>query len=109
MQETKAANKSDSQQIIRMRGLRQGAYGMLAVVLAVALTQWGLSPAAIGVLVTVSLAGDFVGTLLIGHRADYWGRRRTLAALALLMAPIFHRLLHQFHLEAGKSDTDASS
>ncbi|MGZ6391554.1 MAG: MFS transporter [Ktedonobacterales bacterium] len=69
-----------------MRGLRQGAYGMMAVVLAVALSRWGFSPAAIGVLVTVSLAGDFVGTLLIGHRADLWGRRRTLVALAMLMA-----------------------
>lgn len=76
----------DGQQIIRMRGLRQGAYGMMAVALAIVLTQRGFSPAAIGILVTVSLAGDFVGTLLIGHRADRWGRRRTLVVLAWLMA-----------------------
>ena len=76
----------DGQRIILMRGLRQGAYGLLAVVLAIALTRDGFSPAAIGALVTVSLAGDFLGTLVIGHYADRWGRRRTLALLALLMA-----------------------
>jgi MFS family permease len=69
-----------------MRGLRQAAYGMLAVALAIALTRHGLSPAAIGVLVTVSLAGDFAGTLVIGRWADAWGRRRTLAILAVVMA-----------------------
>ena len=76
----------DGQRIILMRGLRQGAYGLLAVVLAIALTRDGFSPAAIGALVTVSLAGDFLGTLIIGHSADRWGRRRTLIVLALLMA-----------------------
>lgn len=76
----------DGQRIILMRGLRQGAYGLLAVVLAIALTREGFSPAAIGALVTVSLAGDFLGTLVIGHYADRWGRRRTLVVLALLMA-----------------------
>lgn len=76
----------DAWLMIVMRGLRQIAYGMLAVVLAIALSRQGLSPAAIGALVTVSLAGDFAGTLLIAHYADRWGRRRTLVLLALLMA-----------------------
>ncbi len=69
-----------------MRGLRQVAYGMMAITLAIALTRAGLSPTAIGLLVSVSLAGDLVGTMLIGRWADHWGRRRTLIALALLMA-----------------------
>jgi MFS family permease len=76
----------DGRRIILMRGLRQGAYGLLAVVLAIALTRDGFSPAAIGALVAVSLVGDFLGTLVIGHYADRWGRRRTLVVLALLMA-----------------------
>ena len=59
---------------------------MLGVLLAVSLTQRGLSPVAIGALITVSLVGDFFGTYLIGLYADRWGRRRTLAALAGLMA-----------------------
>ncbi|HEY7340173.1 MAG TPA: MFS transporter [Ktedonobacterales bacterium] len=76
----------DGRRIILMRGLRQGAYGLLAVVLAIALTRDGFSPAAIGALVAISLVGDFLGTLVIGHHADRWGRRRTLVVLALLMA-----------------------
>ena len=59
---------------------------MLGVLLGVSLTQRGLSPVAIGALITVSLVGDFFGTYLIGLYADRWGRRRTLAALAGLMA-----------------------
>lgn len=69
-----------------MRGLRQVAYGLLAVILGVVLAGEGFSPAAIGVLITVSLVGDMVGTYVIGLVADTWGRRRTLALLSLLMA-----------------------
>jgi len=72
--------------ILMMRGLRSLAYGLLAVLLGVALAGEGFSPAAIGVLITVSLVGDMVGTYVIGLFADTWGRRRTLALLSLLMA-----------------------
>ncbi len=68
------------------RGLRQFAYGLLGVTLAVALPAEGVSAVAIGALITLALAGNFVGTYLIGHYADRWGRRRTLMALAGLMA-----------------------
>ncbi len=76
----------DIWKITAARGLRSFAYGLLAVLLAVALSAAGLSPAAIGALVTVSLVGDFCSTYLIGLWADRWGRRRTLVVLALLMA-----------------------
>jgi MFS family permease len=66
--------------------VRAFAYGVLGVLLGVALSQRGLSPEAIGAIITVSLAGDFCGTYLIGLYADRWRRRRTLAALAGLMA-----------------------
>ena len=72
--------------ILLMRGLRQFAYGLLAVILGIVLADEGFSPAAIGVLITVSLLGDMVGTYVISLFADAWGRRRTLALLALLMA-----------------------
>ena len=72
--------------ILVMRGLRSLAYGLLAVILGVVLADEGFSPVAIGVLITVSLLGDMVGTYVIGLLADTWGRRRTLALLALLMA-----------------------
>ena len=78
--------RADAIRLLVMRGLRSFAYGMLAVVLGVALSAEGLRPAAIGVLITVSLVGDFGGTYLIGIFADRWGRRRTLFLLALLMA-----------------------
>jgi MFS family permease len=76
----------DARRIVLARGLRQFAYGELAVVLAIALTQEGLTPAAIGALVTISLLGDFCATLLVGRFADGWGRRLTLVVLALVMA-----------------------
>src|SRR5713101_6034264 len=78
--------RGDAQLILLMRGLRQVAYGCLSVILGVVLAGEGFSPAAIGVLITVSLVGDMVGTYVIGLVADSWGRRRTLVLLALLMA-----------------------
>ncbi len=71
-----------------MRSLRQFAYGGLAVTLAVALTAHGLSPEEIGGLVTTSLAGDFCGSVIIGYRADIWGRRRTILGLAAIMMAV---------------------
>jgi MFS family permease len=76
----------DTRLILVMRGLRSLAYGLLAVLLGVALADEGFSPVAIGTLITVSLVGDMVGTYVIGLFADTWGRRRTLALLSLLMA-----------------------
>ena len=72
--------------ILLMRGLRQLSYGLLAVLLGVALADEGFSPLSIGMLITVSLVGDVVGTYVIGLVADTWGRRRMLALLSLLMA-----------------------
>ena len=76
----------DARLMLTARAVRQFAYGQLAIVLAIALTREGLTPVAIGALVTVSLVGDFCGTALIGRYADQWGRRHTLVVLALLMA-----------------------
>src|SRR5438270_5066696 len=76
----------DAQLILLMRGLRSLAYGLLAVILGVVLAGEGFSPVAIGVLISVSLVGDMVGTYVIGLFADTWGRRRTLALLSLVMA-----------------------
>jgi MFS family permease len=76
----------DTRRMLVMRGLRSLAYGLLAVLLGVALAGEGFTPVAIGALITVSLVGDMVGTYVIGLFADTWGRRRTLALLALLMA-----------------------
>jgi MFS family permease len=68
--------QSDARLILVMRGLRSQAYGLLAVILGVVLAGEGFSPAAIGVLIIVSLVGDMVGTYVIGLVTDTWGRRR---------------------------------
>lgn len=81
----KRGHQRDARLIVLMRGLRSFSYGLLAVLLSVALSRTGFSPVAIGILITVSLIGDFVGTYLIGLFADRWGRRRVLFILALLM------------------------
>ena len=72
--------------ILVMRGLRSLAYGLIAVLLGVALASEGFTPVAIGILITLSLIGDVVGTYVIGLVTDTWGRRRVLVLLALLMA-----------------------
>ena len=77
---------ADTRLLIAARGVRAFAYGILGVLLGVALSRQGLSPVGIGAIITASLVGDFAGTYLIGLRADRWGRRRTLAVLAGLMA-----------------------
>jgi len=77
---------TDARLIIAARGMRSFGYGLLAVLLGVALSAAGLTPVAVGALITVSLIGDFCGTYVIGVYADRWGRRRTLVVLALLMA-----------------------
>jgi len=86
MNQSGGENASDARLVIAARGVRAFAYGMLGVLLGVSLTQRGLSPVAVGAIITVSLVGDFFGTYLIALFADRWGRRRTLAALAGLMA-----------------------
>src|SRR5947209_10542171 len=78
--------RRSTQLILVMRGLRSLAYGLLAVLLGVALADEGFSPAAIGILITVSLIGDMIGTYVVGLMTDTWGRRRMLVLLSLLFA-----------------------
>ena len=67
------------------RILRMFAYGSLAVILALYLTQLGLSETQIGLLLGLTLAGDAVISLWLTTNADRLGRRRMLIAGALLM------------------------
>ena len=66
--------------IIRMFG-----YGFLSVVLALYLAQRSLSEGEIGLLLTLTLAGDAAITLWITTSADRMGRRRMLVVGAVLM------------------------
>jgi MFS family permease len=67
------------------RIVRLFCYGFLSVVLALYLAQAGLSEGQIGLLFTLTLAGDVGISLWLTTSADRFGRRRTLLLGALLM------------------------
>ena len=68
------------------RFTRLFAYGALSVILVFYLVSLGLSEAQVGLLLTLTLAGDIVISLLLTTRADRIGRRRMLIVGAILMA-----------------------
>jgi MFS family permease len=68
------------------RIIRLFCYGFLSVVLALYLAEAGLTEVQIGLLFTLTLAGDAVITLWLTTSADRFGRKRTLLLGALLMA-----------------------
>ncbi len=75
----------DIRLLFATRATRLFAYGLLSVVLVLHLAAAGLSEARIGLLLSLTLAGDTVVSLLITTRADRVGRRRMLALGAGLM------------------------
>jgi MFS family permease len=68
------------------RFIRLFAYGALSVVLVFYLVSLGLTESQVGLLLTLTLAGDIAVSLLLTTRADRMGRRRALIAGAILMA-----------------------
>jgi len=64
--------------------LRSSAVGLIGVVLAIALTEAGVSVAGTGAVIGAGLAGIAVMTLVVTIAADRLGRRRALIALSLL-------------------------
>jgi MFS family permease len=67
------------------RIIRMFFYGSLAVILVLYLTEAGLTATQVGVLFTLTLAGDAGISLWLTTHADGFGRRRTLLIGALLM------------------------
>ena len=67
------------------RIVRLFCYGFLSVVLALYLIQVGLSERTVGLIFTLTLAGDAGISLWLTTSADRFGRQRTLIAGALLM------------------------
>lgn len=67
------------------RIIRLFCYGFLSVVLALYLIEKGLTESQIGLLFTLTLAGDAVISLYLTTSADRFGRKRTLIIGALLM------------------------
>jgi MFS family permease len=68
------------------RIIRLFCYGFLSVILALYLSEAGLTRGQIGLLFTLTLVGDALISLLLTTSADSFGRKRTLILGALLMA-----------------------
>jgi len=77
---------TDARLILTARGIRTFAYGYLSVLLGVYLEQIGLAPWQVGAILTTTLAGSAVLTLVLSAAADRAGRRPMLMVSALLMA-----------------------
>jgi MFS family permease len=75
----------DARLLFAARIVRLFAYGFLAVVLVLYLSAIGLESRRIGLLLSLTLAGDVLLSLYLTTHADAIGRRRTLVAGALLM------------------------
>src|ERR1051326_672449 len=78
--------KADGTRLFLARFLRLFAYGALSVVLVLYLTSLGLSESQTGLLLTLTLLGDTLVSLLLTTQADRIGRRRMLIVGAFLMA-----------------------
>ncbi len=76
---------ADAWLLFATRFIRLFAYGSLSVVLVFFLVGIGLTDAQTGLLLTLTLVGDTIISLLLTTRADRIGRRRTLVAGAMLM------------------------
>lgn len=76
----------DAVMLFLTRFLRLFAYGALSVVLVFYLVSLGLTESQVGLLLTLTLAGDIAISLLLTTRADQMGRRRTLIIGSVLMA-----------------------
>jgi len=68
------------------RFTRLFAYGALSVILVFYLVSLGLTETQVGLLLSLTLAGDIAISLLLTTRADRMGRRRMLIVGAILMA-----------------------
>ncbi len=67
------------------RFVRMFAYGLVSIVLVLYLTGLGFDAKAVGLLLSLTLTGDLAISLWMTTRADRLGRRRMLAAGAVLM------------------------
>ena len=80
-----ARSRLDVGLLFATRIARLFAYGLISVVLVLYLSTVGLGTGEIGLLLTLTLAGDAIISLWLTTWADRIGRRRTLIIGALLM------------------------
>jgi len=75
----------DGRKLLVARALRTFAYGYLSVVLGIYLDRLGLDPTHIGIVLAAAIGGSAVMTIGWSLLADRYGRRRTVATMAVLM------------------------
>jgi len=78
-------HRRDTTLLFATRIIRLFCYGFLSLILALYLAETGVTEKQIGLLFTLTLAGDAGITLWLTTSADRFGRRRTLLIGALLM------------------------
>src|SRR4051812_45252534 len=85
-------HRRDGAVLFATRIVRLIAYGCISVILALYLSELGMSEKQIGVLLFLTLIGDTIISLWLTTSADRIGRRKTLiigAALMLLGGGVF--------------------
>lgn len=82
------------------RVARMFGYGLMSIVLVLHLAALGIDDATIGLMLTLTLAGDMLLSLVLTTRADRIGRRRTLVigAFLVLFAGLVFALTGSFAL-----------
>ncbi len=95
-----ASLSHDAQVLFVTRGLRLFGYGLISIILVLYLAQIGLSDRQIGLLLTLTLAGDTAISLWITTTADRVGRKKMLliGAFLLVVAGIVFGLTRQYWL-----------
>ena len=94
----------DARLIYAAAFLRSSSVGLIGVVLAIALTEAGVSVAGAGAVIGAGLVGIAAMTLVVTVAADRFGRRRTLIVVSLLIGfgyfaadPRFASVFAQYH------------
>ena len=67
-------------------GVRAAVVSLVGVTLAIHLARLGLSTTQMGLVIGIGVAGSAAATVIVSLWSDGWGRRRTLAAAAMLTA-----------------------
>ena len=77
---------SDVSRLFVAQGARAFAYGLGAVLLGTVLEARGWSSGRAALFFAAALTGTVAANLIVGARADRWGRRRTYSVLCALLA-----------------------
>ena len=74
------------------KAVRMYAWGIVAVILVMYLSEMGYSATQVGAIFTLTLLGDTIISLVLTTRADTWGRKLTLlvgASLSVVTSIVF--------------------